>query len=88
MEEKRITKRIMESHVIGKRPVGKPRTMWVSAVETDSRGFEIEKLEKGIPERHIWRPSLDIGLSRHRRRRKKWVCDLTILLLKTHTLTF
>jgi hypothetical protein len=35
MDEKRIPQRILESNIIGKRPVGKPRKRWVNAVEID-----------------------------------------------------
>jgi hypothetical protein len=36
MNGKRILKRILESSIIGKRPIGKPRKRWENAVETDS----------------------------------------------------
>jgi hypothetical protein len=37
MDGKRIPKRILESNLIGKRPVGIPRKRWINAVETDSK---------------------------------------------------
>jgi hypothetical protein len=37
MDEKRILKRILESNIIGKRPVGKPRKRWVNGMEKGDR---------------------------------------------------
>jgi hypothetical protein len=37
MDEKLKRKRILESNIVGIRPVGKPRKIWVNAVELDSR---------------------------------------------------
>jgi hypothetical protein len=37
MDGKCIPKKILESNFIGKRPVGKPRKIWINAVELDSK---------------------------------------------------
>jgi hypothetical protein len=44
MGVKRIPKRILESNIIGKRPLGKPRKRCINAVEIESG--EILKLRK------------------------------------------
>jgi hypothetical protein len=51
-------KRVLESYIIGKGPVGKPRKRWVNAVEIDNRGFESEDWKKGSVDRQIWRRRL------------------------------
>jgi hypothetical protein len=59
MERKRIPKRILESNIIGKRPVGKPRKSWVNSVEIDSReilkmrNWRRESLDKLVWRRHL-----------------------------------
>jgi hypothetical protein len=68
MDVKRIPKRILESNIVGKRPVGKPRKGWVNSVEID--GIEISKMRKWkreSPDRKIWRGHR----RRNRRRRRK-----------------
>jgi hypothetical protein len=43
VDERSVPKRILESNVIGKRHIGKPKKRWASALEIDSR--EIFKAE-------------------------------------------
>jgi hypothetical protein len=62
MDGKRIPKRILESNIIGKRLLGKPRKRWVNAVKTDSReilkvrNWEIESLNTQVWRRHLKEP--------------------------------
>jgi hypothetical protein len=56
MDEKCILKRILESNITGKRPVGKPKKRWVKALEIDST--EILKVRN-------WRKPLDWQIWRH-----------------------
>jgi hypothetical protein len=42
MVGKRIPKMILESNIIGKRPVGKPTKRWANAVETVERFWKLE----------------------------------------------
>jgi hypothetical protein len=59
MDEKRIPKRILESNIIGKRPVGKPRKIWVNAMEIDSREIlKVRNWKRESPDREVWRRHL------------------------------
>jgi hypothetical protein len=59
MDEKRIPKRILESKIIGKRPVGKPKKRLVNAVGIDSReilkvrNWKRESLDRKVLRRHL-----------------------------------
>jgi hypothetical protein len=57
-DEKRILKRILDSNIVGNRPVEKPRKRWVNAVEIDIReilkvrNWRRESLDKQVRRRH------------------------------------
>jgi hypothetical protein len=57
--KKRMRKRNMESNIIGKRPIGKPRKRSVNAVEIDSkeilrvRNWKREFLGRRVRRRHF-----------------------------------
>jgi hypothetical protein len=56
MGEKRIPKRILESSIIGNRPVGKPRKRRVNAVERDNREISLVRSRKReFLDRQVWR---------------------------------
>jgi hypothetical protein len=69
-----ITKRILESKIIGKGPLGKPRKRWVNEIEIENRGFESDKLEKRLSRQASLEASFEGGQgssfrpSRHIRR--------------------
>jgi hypothetical protein len=67
MEGKRILKRILERHFIGKRPVGKPRERWINAVEIDSREILIVRnWKREALNRQVWRHYLKEAKARLR----------------------
>jgi hypothetical protein len=59
MDEERMPKWILESNIIGKRPVGYPSRRWVNAVEVDSREIlKAKNWERESLERQVWRHHL------------------------------
>jgi hypothetical protein len=56
VDEKPILKRILESNIIGKRPVGKPRKRWVNAAEINSREIlKVRNWKRESIDRQVWR---------------------------------
>jgi hypothetical protein len=59
MGGKRIPKIILESNIIGKRPLGKPRKRWLNEVKMDSREIlKVRNRKWESPDRQIWRRQL------------------------------
>jgi hypothetical protein len=60
MGGRRILKRVLESNITGKRPVGKPRKRWVNATEIGNREvLKVRNLERESIDRQIWRRHLE-----------------------------
>jgi hypothetical protein len=59
VDKKRIPKRILESNIIGKRTVGKPRKTWINAVEIDSKEIlKVRNCKRESLDRQVWRRHL------------------------------
>jgi hypothetical protein len=59
MDGKRIPKRILESNIIGKRPIGKRRKRRVNAVEIENTELlKVRNWKRGSLDRQVWRRHL------------------------------
>jgi hypothetical protein len=62
-----VSKRILESFFLGKRPVGKPRKRWINAVEIDSKEiFKVRNWKRESLDRQVWRRYLKEAKARLR----------------------
>jgi hypothetical protein len=67
MDRKRIPERILESNLIGKKPVGKPRKIWINAVEIDSKDIlKVRNWKRESQDRQVWRRHLKEAKARLR----------------------